>query len=430
MRYTIKLIILILVGATVAHLLASLEGTTHIDWPGWRLSAPTGLVVAAVLLLVWLVLAFDRIFGFIANIPYRISGGWMSRRGQRGQRALALGMAAAAAGDGREAMKHARKSVHYLGHDVMTDLLMAQASALSGDDKSAMRYFEALKNHPDTAYFGHVGLMRLAASAGDDAAALAAGRAAVALKPASPGIAHAVFVLEAREGEWATAATALKHARRSGSIGEDEAAEIEAALALELARNETRDRVAEAHLARALKAEPDFIPAALALADRYIAAGRTRKATGILEKSFLVAPHRETADRLMQCWPDNEAAALGRLVKLTEKGGNKAEALLITATKAFEQSLWVEAERLASLIPEKERDSRVWWLFADLAEHRPEKEYAGKHDRDWPQKDASLRQAALAPRPRAWTCGNCGSHYEHWQSVCDQCESFARIRWR
>ena len=202
MRRIVSFIIWIMIVAAVAHFLAIQQGSAQIDWLGWRITAPTSLLVAAMLVVIWAVLILDRLLSFVSNIPRRISGGFSSRRGRLGQRALALGMAAAAAGEGREAIKHARKSVHYLGHNVMTDLLMAQASSLSGNSKSAQRYFDALKANTDTAYFGHIGQMRLALEAGDEALALATGREALKLKPRSASIANAIFVMEAKQGHW------------------------------------------------------------------------------------------------------------------------------------------------------------------------------------------------------------------------------------
>ncbi|MGB0181537.1 MAG: heme biosynthesis HemY N-terminal domain-containing protein [Candidatus Puniceispirillales bacterium] len=426
MRRIIGLIIWILIIASLAHVLASQEGVTRIDWLGWRIETHTSLLVAALLFLIWLVMILDRVLSFIANVPHRISGGFSSRRGKLGRRALALGMAAAAAGEGREAMKHARKSVHYLGHDVMTDLLMAQASSLSGDTQSARRYFHALTTHPDTAYYGHIGHMRLALEAGDEQDALTAGREALALKPRSASIANALFVLEAKAGEWDRAEAALNIARHHQSpVQSEQSKEAEAIILLEKAKSAESEKSRQKLLGRSIIAKPDFLPAILAQSDLFLANQQTRKATALLEKHFLHAPHPATAELLMQHWSGNSARKLVRLITLTEKGGQQKEALLATAKVAFDQELWGEANRLVHLIPETDRDARVWQLLADLAEHHTDND-----DKDKPDSSQMLRHAALAPRQPEWRCHNCHSQLSDWHAICPQCQSFASIKWQ
>lgn len=426
MRRIFGLIIWILIIASIAHVLATQEGISEVNYFGWRIETHTSLLVAAILFLIWIIFVLDRVLSFVANIPHRISGGFSSRRGRHGRRALALGMAAAAAGDGKDAMRHARKSVHYLGHDVMTDLLMAQASSLSGDRQSAQRYFQALTQHQDTAYYGHIGHMRLALEAGNEEDALIAGREALALKPRSASIAHALFALEAKAKQWDKAEDALLIARQHQSPEQAQySRDAEAIILLEKANQADSAKTKQRLLSRALKAKPDFLPAVLAQAQLYLANHQTRKATALLEKQFLHAPHPAPAKLLIEHWSGNNARKLARLIKLTEKGGQQKEALLVTAQVAFDQQLWGEAERLLTLIPNAERDARVWQLLADLAEHS-----VADHDTVKPDSSQILRQAAIAPRQPEWRCQSCHSQFTEWHSICPQCQAFASIKWQ
>ena len=442
-RYFAKImgviVLLILVG-WIAHLIATASGEAQLDWNGWRLTVPTGFLLLAGVVLVIVAVMFDRLVQFTASIPYRMRQTITARRIRLGRRSLALGMAAATAGDGGETMLHARKSVQYLGHDVMTDLLMAQASALQGDNQSARRYFQALKSNQDTAYFGHVGLMRLAVTDGDEKTALAEGRQAFRLKSDSPSIARAIFVLEAKSGHWHAASQALTVARRHTNTDKALAfdlARADAVVAFEASKSpnekgaDTTNKSRIALLQRAVRADDGFIPAALDLADCYIGAGENgqtgqkRKAIALLEKTFTRHPHPRIAQRLMEIWEMTPASNLAQLIRLTDKGGGKPEALFIVAHIAYQQSLWAEAERLAMRIAKDKRDSRVWRLLADLARHQP-----SDSKKPWPDREASLEQAALAQRPPAWVCGNCASHYVDWKAVCDNCQAFAQIRWQ
>ncbi len=427
MRRIIAYIAMILLVAGATAFIASKSGETQIGWGTLRITAPTGLVLAAVVVLVWFVLLFDRVLSFIASIPHRFSGSMTSRNGRLGRRALALGMAAAAAGDGREATHYARRAVHYLGHDALTDLLLAQAAALRGDGRSAARYFDALKSDPDTAYFGHVGMMRLAHEKGDSEAALVAGRQALVLKPKSAAIAGALFTSEALAQNWGKARKALAVAQR-GDKGDTHVASVwlgaEAALLWEEAREESRPRARIRLLEAALRVRPDFIPAALDLAQCYLAGKRRRKATSLLERVFIAAPHPEVATLLYNSWSGQGSAKLSRLIRLAEKIGG--EALLAAAMAAYDLEMWGEAQRLVLQIPEDARDSRVWRLLADIAAHHIIK----TDDDKILNADQCLRRAAVVARPPCWACEACGARYESYQSICDTCGCFAQVAWR
>lgn len=432
------ILLAILVGV-MAQVIVTASGETQIDWNDWRLTLPTGFLLVIIIVLLVVVVAFDRLVQFIASIPHRLQNVMTARRVKAGRRALALGMAAAAAGDGDETMTHAKKAMGYLGRDTMTDLLMAQASALEGDTQSARRYFQALTNDKDTAYFGHVGLMRLAVAGGKDTLALKEGREALRLKSASPSIAQAVFVLEAKTGNWQAAAKALaiaskrtKHNKKQLGPGVD-FGRAEAAVNYETSKQQTDMPSKLRFLVSALRADAGFIPAALDLADCYGELKQKRKAIAVLEKTFTHTPHPHLASRLMQAWDKPPASNLAQLIRLAEKGGDKTEALFILADIAYQQSLWAEAMRLINRIPEDKRDSRVWRLLADLSAHAPPPHQQGDSKTSakpaWPDRETSLQQAAIAPRPPSWHCANCNSHYVAWQAVCDTCKSFARIGW-
>lgn len=437
------ILLAILVGV-VAQVIVTASGETQIDWNDWRLTLPTGFLLLIITVLLVVVVLFDRLVQFIASIPHRLQNVWDARRVRAGRRALALGMAAAAAGDGDETMTHAKKAMGYLGRDTMTDLLMAQASALEGDTQSARRYFQALTDDKDTAYFGHVGLMRLAVAGGKDSLALKEGREALRLKSASPSIAQAVFVLEAKTGNWQEAAKALTVATKHGRHGRGNKKQLgsgfdfggaEAVVNYETSKQQSDTPSKQRFLLRALRADAGFIPAALALAECYGELNQKRKAIAILEKTFTHTPHPHLASRLMQAWDKPPASNLAQLIRLVEKGGDKAEALFIAADIAYQQSLWAEAMRLITRIPEDKRDSRVWRLLADLSAHAPSQHQSQQTASQtaqkiaWPDREASLQQAAIAPRPPSWLCANCNSHYVTWQPICDTCKSFARIRW-
>ena len=422
MRRIISLILWIVIIGALAHFLATHEGTTQIDWLGWRLTARTSLLIAAAFIIMWLVLILDRMLSFLAGIPRALTRGFSRRHQRLGQRALALGMVAVAAGEGRAALKYARKSVHHLGHDVLTDLLMAQATSLSGDREAARRYFDALKKNADTAHFGHIGNMRLALEAGDEDSALLAGRAAMKLKPRTPSIADALFVLEAKHGAWDEAEIAFRIARQGNA---EIPPHVEASILLERARQTTAPRRKQKFLTRAIQADATFLPAILEQAEFFLAEQKTRKATALMERGFISAPHPRLAEKLLAHWSGTPAKKLARLINLTEKGGNQKEALFASARVALDQGLWGEATRLAELIPMEARDTRIWQLLAELAEQQP-----GIGANAGANSAMILRQNFNAPRAPNWLCASCQQVSDDYHAICPHCGTFAQISWK
>lgn len=446
LRRLITIALLLALAGFAASFLQAQPGHTRIEWLGWRVEARTSLMVALGVGVIWLAISFDRLLGYIVGLPGRISGNFSARRQKQGHHALALGLIAASAGDGREALRQSKRAQRLVGSDTLTDLLTAQAAALNGDNAAAARFFETLAAEKSTAFLGQAGLMRLEAETGDDDAALTAGRAAFALNKKAPALAKALFILEARQGHWAEAITALDVARRDPQMTAPEVAAAFAALYVEQARAGDDAAAALKNLELALKHDPGHGPAALAAARHYAEAGKLRKCTSVLETAFARTPHPEVAQALLKAWGDDENA-LAKLIRLTEKLGHPPAALTATARLAMRFDLWGEALRLITLIREEERNLTAWQILADLAEHPPAENSPAEHssdgqrsgddgtgqDRpgvDWPDRGEALMRAATAPQPPAWACRSCGTSAMDWASTCSSCGSFARISWR
>jgi len=437
-RRIFSLILLVALVGAVTTFLVRQEGVTVIEWLGWRIEIRTSLMIAALLGLIWVVVATDRVFGFIVNLPDRVTGGIRERRRKQGHQALALGLVAASVGDRKEARRQSRRAKHLVGQDMLTDLLNAQVASLEGDTTAASKYFQQLASSKESAFFGQAGLMRLNAENGADEKALTAGRQAFDLNPKAPALARALFVLEAKHGHWERAITALLAARRHDvdSSAEDSTSEFSydhalAALHLEHARREAGNgamKTALKALDKALQFQPGLVPAALLQAELLQEANKTRKALAVLEKAFLSSPHPELARTMVSLHSQGNTKALARLTTLSGKAGNPPEAALSAAQVALETELWGEALRLVETIPDDIRDSRAWQILADIANHAPDDHDGEKSP--WPERDACLIRAATAPRPAGWTCEACGSGAKIWHSTCPSCGRFASLTWK
>lgn len=458
------LILLVLVAGALASWLASQPGMLQLVWLGYQLEMRTSLAVALVVVLGLIVIFADRLLRGLLDLPGLLGRNLARRRAAQGHRALALGMIAVSAGEPAEACRQASRAQRLLSAPQLTDLLSAQAANLSGDHRAAGRYFTSLTGNADTAFLGHIGLARLALEDDRSDDALAEAQKALSLRPKSALAARQVMVLQAERGNWDAALPALNvmalnvptpqmttpntKAPNTKAGADDQDAQViarhRAALNFLLAREGVPEFMgaestgggfmetgssAPVHsstvnqLQTALAAWPAFWPAAILLADIYLAAAAPRKAVKSLEAAFRAMPHAAIATRLQTAWNSNEGKTVARLLKLVAASGDTAhEARSVVAAVALAHGLIGEAGRLIGEIPDAERDAATWRLAAQLAESgdNPDPAAANK----------ALRMAGEAPRPRRWQCTSCQQLHDRWQAHCAGCAGFATLDWR
>ena len=430
LRRLVTLSVLILLAGFLTSFMMRQQGMTVLEWDVWRLEIRTSLLITAGVVLIITVVMLDRMISFIAGLPFRVSHGLRQRRSDAGQEALALGLVAASVGDRREAIRQEKKARKLIGDGTLTKLLSAQVAALEGKTDVASQYFTQLAENRNTAYFGEAGLMRLGLESGDDKAALVAGRAAFARKKNEPSLARGLFALEARQGNWPEAITALAVARQDTT---DEMSRQQADMAMAVLHYlQARDQESTGDTKAALKTLEQglgfvagLVPAALMAAEIHDDQKRSRKASGVLEKAFLDCPHPDLAKALMDTAHDRPKL-LTRLMQLADRSNNKPDALYIVATIALELELWGEARRLMEMIATDDRDAAGWALMAQIARHAPDTDDTS----DWPDAETCLARAASASRGPAWQCSRCGVTTATWQETCPSCDSFASLNWR
>jgi HemY protein len=302
---------------------------------------------------------------------------------------------------------------------------------MSGDRRAAGRYFTSLTRDKDTAFLGHIGLARLALENDQPDQALVAARRALDMRPKSGLAARQVMILEAERGNWAAALPAL--AVVAAADADDEAAAhllsrqkatlayLDALSCLDAGADRKARRAALAGCESAIRAWPEFWPAALRLAALYEEDGAPRKAVKWLEIAFRAMPHDDIASRLQTLWKTNDGGHVARLIKLISEDGPLAdEGRRVVAGAAMARGLLGEARRLLEEINPVRRDAAAWRLVSRLA----------ADTEDGVAETVALREAGEAPRPRCWQCTECQLVHEAWQGHCAGCAGFATLEWR
>lgn len=429
MRRAIVFVVLAALAALAAFWLAENPGRISIEWLGYRMEPPVGILVLAGVLLSIAVILIYRIITLILGTPGSIGRAFAAGRRKRGFRALSQGMVAVAAGDAQEAARWARKADSLLEDPPLTLLLSAQAAQLGGDEKAAEKYFEAMLEKPETRFLGLRGLVMQALKAGDDRRALGYVREAHALRPKTPWVVTNLFELSERTGDYDAAASALKQAAKIKALPKPEAEHNSAVITLAKAEKALAEgrRDEALSLARAAdKADPDFLAAAVLHARLAVESERYREAAKVVERSWPRTPSAELAALYRKAAPAAKPLEqVKRFTKLAGLNPNHRDSHLVLAEANLEAALWGEARRhlgiLVTLDGEDPARAQVCRLMAKLEEaERGDSEAA----RVW------LEQAAHAPGDPAWVCNTCGAVANDWSVDCGACGAFDSLAWR
>lgn len=418
--------IVIAVVAAVAAWFAGQPGTVAIDWRGWRVDTSLGVLLLGAALLAAVAALVYRFWRSLVGAPRALGRGRRERRRRRGQQALARGLVAVAAGDPDEARRQARLADALLEAPPLTALLVAQAAQLEGNESEARRHFAAMLERPETEFLGLRGLLMQAQRDGDDAKALELVRRAHRLRPRTAWVLTSRFDLEAAAGNWTEAESVLKDAVKHQAIPAEEGRRSRAAVLLQrsLAADAAHDKAGALKFARkAYDVDRGFQPAALELAARLLAEGKTRAVARLIEEAWARTPHPELARLYGQVVPAKDAVRrLQAMEKLKSLRPNHVESHLTLARAALDARLWGEARRhLKDAAAAGSPSARLCRLMAEVEEAEHGNTAAA---RQW------LTAAAEAPPDPGWVCDRCGAAAPAWNAICGHCGAFGSIDWR
>lgn len=409
----------------IAIWLAERPGTLTVEWQGFVVNTSFAMAVLVTVVALGAAAILYRLYRIIRYAPSNLAGYSRARRREKGYHALTQGLVAVAAGDPQTARRMARKADELLHDPPLTMLLSAQAAQLTGDERGAKEYFTAMLDQPETAFLGVRGLLMMAVKNGDTVEALNLARRAQQLQPTTPWVLTTLYDLEARAGEWAAAERTLQAAVRAGAVPAEGARQHRAALLLERSFDaERRGRADSAlyHVQTAFELVPTFAPAAARYARLLHLAGKTRKATRVVEKAWKLQPHPELADAYRQLLERYDAATrLKTFENLTRLSQGNVEGHVALARAAMDAQTWSEARAHLTRALELQPSPRIYRLLAELerAEHGNEE-----------AASAWLAKAADAPADPAWTCRPCGAVSHDWAGLCGNCGAFDTLEWK
>ena len=344
---------------------------------------------------------------------------------ERGYKALAEGMVALAAGEGKEASDKAATAERLLKRPQLTNLISAQAAEASGDTRRALKYYKRLLQDDQTRFVGVQGLMKQKLTEGDTDTALALAEKAFALRPTHDETMTALFDLQTEKSEWKGAQKTIEAKVRAGKLPKDVGRRREAILGLADARQMLDAGDIDGGQTAAIaanKASPDLIPAAVLAAEMHMLNENKRAATNALKKAWSAQPHPDLAAAFAEIVPDeNSAARLKRFSALTRLAVDNTETKLLKAELALADEDFPAARRAARELAENEPTVRSLTIMAAIEKGEGADD---KTVRAW------LNKALDAPRGPQWVCESCSNIHSGWQPRCENCDTFDSLSWK
>lgn len=390
---------------------------------------PLQAVIAGVALvgLVWLMLRLAgllvAVMRFMSGDETAISRYFDRNRERKGYQALAEGMLAVAAGEGKPAMALAAKAEKYLARPELTNLLSAQAAEIAGDTKASSEIYKRLLADNRTRFVGIRGLMRQKMAEGDHETALKLAEKAFELRPRNQEVQDTLLRLQTEAQDWAGARRTLGAKMKQGYLPRDVHRRRDALLAVQEARGVTEGSIESREAAiAAAKASPDLIPAVVMAARSYIAEGKPKYAERLIRKAWDAQPHPDLAACYAALAPDETPAArVRRFESLLRLKPDHEESRLLKAELLLAAEDFPAARRALGDLVETHPTARALTIMA--AVERGE----GSDDavvRGW------LAKAVTASRGPQWVCDKCQAVHPDWTAVCGNCGGFDTLSWR
>ncbi len=431
----IKLILFVAVVAFVtlgASFLLETGTSLRLAFGGWEFTlGPVQAAVAFLTALValWIVLKLVGLlmatFRFLNGDETAISRFFDRNREARGYQALADGLLALAAGEGRLALIKAERAESYLDRPELTNLIVAQAAEAAGDSKKATGAYKALLADPRTRFVGVRGLLKQKLAEGDTDTALKLAAKALELKPRHADSQDVLLKLQSESADWKGARSTLGAQLKSGALPKEVYRRRDAVLALQQARvvfaEDSSIEAREAAIA-ANRQSPDLIPAAVMAAQSYLQKGDKKNATRVLKKSWEAKPHPDLAAAFAELEPDESPAErVKRFRTLTSIHPEDSETRLLLAELLIAAEDFPAARRALGDLPTSHPTQRNLAIMAAV-------------ERGEGSDDATVRawlsKAITASRGPQWCCDKCHAIHSDWAPICDNCGGFDTLSWR
>jgi HemY protein len=407
-----------------AFLLISFPGEITLQWMGYHLHMPIGVMIIVVLAATALLIVFHNIWHSFLQIPASYNKKMEESRQLKADKALVEGITAIAAGDFQQAQQLSEKALELNALQPLNALVSAQAAYMKGDLEKAAKYFAQMSQNPSTAFLGLRGLILHARQKEDWHRVNELLRKAFALKPSSPWVLQEILQTDIllQHTDHVSLAdklgvqkylTKVRFNRYKALINWQKAEQASI----------TKDiNEFQKYASKALELAPDLIEVAVRLSDSYVKTKQFNKAQKILMSTYRQLPHPDLAMAWKKTSPKADSVEYySSLDKLIGKHLGKHESLLIMAEAALNAKLWGQAREHLTVALKKRMTRRACRLMAELEE--------AEHPSNLQEIKMWWHKITIAENDAAWVCKSCQTVSQKWKPFCESCSAVDQIEW-
>ena len=421
----IRLIVFLVIAvglSLVATWFADHPGQVSLIWQGVQIETSVAVLLVAVLLFGIVLVILFELLRLLRGAPREFRRRRRQRRLDRGYKALARGLVAAAAGDVPATKALNRRAERLLDHAPSTLLLSAQSAQLGGDESAARQKFRQMLDHRETEFLGLRGLLAQAIKDRDTVTALELARRAYLRRPSTPWVLTTLFDLQTQAGLWNDALSTVGDMARHRLIDRPTALRRRAILHHQQAAEHRKlGRPTEAlRLARkAQKMVPSLAPLAVQASELAEQNNQPRLARKIIEAGWRAEPHPALARAyLAQAAGQPPAERLKLAERLHQLASDHVQGDLVVAEQAIAAGEWQTARTALERARKRAPTASVYRLLAEVEQAEGE----GEKARAW------LAKAVDAPPDPAWLCPATGEVRARWSPFGPD-GRFDSLRW-
>ncbi len=354
--------------------MANEPGTVTLVWRGWHVDTSVGVLVAAMVAIVVVILFFLRVISLLTGTVKAFAAAQRERRMQRGLVALGDGFAAVQAGQGALASRLSKDASKLLGNSSAVHVLKLGAANLGDNPREVQAAALALLSRPQTELAALRTLANKALADGDVVGALRHAQKALARKDAPPWALNMVLDVQISMGLW-TDALAVLDTKLGKSVFEPETHQrLKLKLHVQEAHSALKNGDGDAATSAAKKAmdASELNPEAVAAyAKAMTSRGKGSKAAGTVEKAWRTNPHPSLLNAYRSLVPGESALDWAKRVEnLAKAAPDHPETRLAVADASLQAELWGQARNRLSVLTNEDMApdirTRAARLMADV----------------------------------------------------------------
>ncbi len=359
--------LLLYIGDDARLVLTSTSDVVPLNFPPMDLSWQS--VIVLLTLSVIGILGLWTFMGWLWRLPSRWKQGVGLRRRNQALDAMEEAFIAGAAGDAPRARKKAEKARSLIKSPALGRIVSAQAAEAAGDNEEAITQYTAMLDDEKTLATGQRGLAQQMLATGDLSAAIEHASRAYADNKSANWALDVLFQAQVSDHRWHNAIETLELADHRKHIDKDVSRRRRAVLKIAEADRLANSGDIEAARNLAVSAAqdmPQFAPGVARAANLLVADANPKKAAGLIEKAWTVAPHPALAVAYRDIYTDEtDKVRSKRMSQLIKSNPDHRESVILKAEEALHAGDGVTAwSALSPLMQLGEPTARLCLLAA------------------------------------------------------------------